>query len=311
MRHHTALRWRALGKRATTAGVRRGVGIGAILALVVAGAAACDPRPPVAIFPSDTLTVADASQTTGRRVNLTPPANCVTFKSECDEVALLNQLDGFDLDPTVTLTFDGAIDVTRVTDASVFVQRIAGGPPIGLNRLVWDAASKTLLGHPKQQLAEATRYRLTVTSAVNGQTGTATFTTMSATRHLKQMRAQLDDGSAYAAAGITDRHLQFDTDSAGARAVYGGTTIGGSLAPGTAGTRTHDVGSGNTTTEQAFSSLLPGSPGSLGSGASKRRRGSTAIAASPTRRRSPAHPWCRARRRSASWSSRRCRRPAV
>jgi hypothetical protein len=236
------------------------------LALAAAGAAACIPRPAVSIFPTDALTVADASQTTGRRVNLVSPANCVTFKSDCDEVALLNQLDGFDIDPTVTLTFDGAIDVSLVTDASVYLQRLTGGPHIGLNRLVWDAASNTLLGHPKEQLAEATRYRLTVTNAVNGQTGTATFTTMSATRHLKQMRAQLDDGSAYTAAAITDRSLRFDTDSAGSRTVYGGTQIGGSLAPGTAGTRTNDVGSGNTTTEEAFSSLLPGLASHVGFG---------------------------------------------
>ena len=241
--------------------------------LVVAGVgAACKPvkppppRPPVQIFPTDASTVADPAQATGKRVNLPAPADCVTFKSDCDEIALLNQLDGFDLDPRVTLTFDGPIDVAKVTDSSVSVAPVAGGTPIGLNRLVWDASTNTLAGHPKRQLAEATEYRLTVTDAVNGQTGTATFTTMSATVQLQQVRAQLDDGSAYTSAGITDRTLKFDTDSAANRAVYGGAAISGSLAPGSAGTRTNDVGSGNTTTEEAFSSLLPGLAGFVGFG---------------------------------------------
>jgi hypothetical protein len=240
---------------------------GAAIFVVVLVGAGCrpvkppNPRPAVAIFPTDSLTAPDAAQATGKRVNLPLPSDCVAFKSECDEIALLNQLDGFDLDPTITLGFDSPIDVARVTDASVFLEPVAGGSRIGLNRLVWDATSNTLLGHPRQQLTEATEYRITVMPSVNGQSGTATFTTMSATVQLGQMRAQLDDGSAYTDAGITDRSLHLDVDSANNPAVYAGAGINGSLSPGTAGTRTNDVGSGNTTSEQLFSSMFPGDAG--------------------------------------------------
>ncbi len=50
-----------------------------------------------------------------------------------------------------------------------------------------------------------------VTDAICGQAASTTFTTMSATAGLEQMRSQLDDGSAYAAAGIPadERGLDF------------------------------------------------------------------------------------------------------
>src|SRR3954454_1708279 len=56
---------------------------------------------PVSVFPSDSLTVRDPAQLTGRRVNL-PTANCGAPIS-CGLVAQLNQLDGFDLDPRLAV----------------------------------------------------------------------------------------------------------------------------------------------------------------------------------------------------------------
>jgi hypothetical protein len=93
----------------------------------------------------------------------------------------------------------------------VYVQAVAGGEHIGLNRLVWSPARNTLYGHPTRQLDEGTAYRLTVTDAICGAAATTTFTTMSASAGLVQMRSQLDDGSAYDAAGIApaDRGLDF------------------------------------------------------------------------------------------------------
>lgn len=248
--------------------------------MVLAGVAACQPvkkstpRPSIAIFPSDILTVPDAGQATGKRVNM-PMPDCTAFPSDCNELALINQLDGFDLDPNIALLFDGPIDVNRVTDSNLFVQPTAGGAAIGLNRLVWDPATNVLYGHPKRQLAERTEYRLTITADVNGQTGTSTFTTMSATSVLDQMRAQLDSGQAYTDAGIAlaDRDLEFDTDSAMNRAVYGGTmpALGGGVnvspaPPGSAGTRTNDRGAAADTTEEVFSSITPGDAGFIGFG---------------------------------------------
>ena len=153
------------------------------------------------LFPSDALTVRDGRQLTGVRLAL-PLPDCSARPSDCDDTRLLNQLDGFDLDPRIEIGFGQPIDISRVTESSVYIQPSGGGARIPLDRLVWSPARNTLYGHPRTQLAERTTYRIVVTEAICGQAATTTFTTMSATAGLEQMRSQLDDGSAYAAAGI-------------------------------------------------------------------------------------------------------------
>jgi len=243
--------------------MERGRGkLGALLAaaLAAAGLTACVPIAPPApragppqIFPSDTLTVADGAQLTGKRMNLDLPPDCVAQKSACDEINLINQLDGFDIDPTIVIGFASAIAVGQVTDSTIFVQPTAGGAPIGLNRLVWDPAHNVLAGHPKQQLAPGTEYKVVVTPSVNGQEGMSTFTTMSARKGLEQMVAQLESGAAYTAAGVSDRKLHIDTDSSGAAATY----VSTSVLPGAGLMRTNDLGSGQTANEQVFDTTVP------------------------------------------------------
>ena len=169
------------------------------LSILLALPAAAQAAP--SLFPSDRLTVADGRQLTGKRLAL-PLPDCSARPSDCDEVRLLNQLDGFDLDPRIEIGFGQSIDLARVTPESVYLQPAGGGDRIPLNRLVFSPARHTLYGHPRTQLAERTTYRLVVTDAICGQAASTTFTTMSATAGLEQMRSQLDDGSAYAAAGI-------------------------------------------------------------------------------------------------------------
>ena len=240
--------------------MRRMLSILAVVAVVGSTAAACDPKPggPPAptIFPSNTLTVPDPAQATGRRVDL-PKPDCTVRRSDCDEITMINRLDGFDVDPTVAIGFATAIDIGRVTDASIFVQRASGGGATGLNRLVWDPATNTLYGHPKRQLDPGTEYRTVVTATVNGQAGTTTFTTMSATRALGLMRGQLDSGQAFTDAGIADAALHLDTDSTGLPAAYGAATV----QPAVGITRTEDIGSGHTQTEQVFDSSAPATAG--------------------------------------------------
>ena len=50
------------------------------------------------LFPSDSLTVKDGRQLTGERLAL-PLPDCSARPSDCDDTRLLNELDGFDLDP--------------------------------------------------------------------------------------------------------------------------------------------------------------------------------------------------------------------
>ena len=204
----------------------RGAAATLVALLIGTVLAACEPPPaPLTILPDDALTVADTSQLTGRRMNL-PLPDCTARPSDCDEIRLINQLDGWDLDPRVEVRFSGPVDVGRVTADTLYLEQLGASGRIGLNRLVWDAATNTLYGQPRQLLRDGTRYRVVVTAGINGQSGTREFTTTSATRALRQMRSQLDNGRAYTAAGIAlgARGLDFVRPD-GTRTVYPSTTV--------------------------------------------------------------------------------------
>src|SRR5712692_8983490 len=129
-------------------------------------------------FPSDRFTVRDSGQNTNRRVNL-PLPNCATHPSDCLDVALLNQLDGFNTQPRISIPFDGAIDPATVTSDTIFLLRIgnlsdpAGFHPqtIGINQVVWDPATLTLFVGSDQHLDQDTSYLLIVTNGVRDAAG--------------------------------------------------------------------------------------------------------------------------------------------
>ncbi|MCU1462535.1 MAG: hypothetical protein JWO37_2610 [Acidimicrobiales bacterium] len=174
------------------------------------------------IFPDDSFTVPDAGMLTGRRVNLRQgidyPACDSTTYSTCDGFRMLDQLDGFDLQPRVTIPFSGPIDVRSVNADTVFVQGLGGRTE--LVQVVWDPATNTLAGITNALLGEGSRYDIVVTSGVKDTAGNpidacggpacvASFTTRTATAVLDHVRRALDDGSAYDAAGIANRKLGF------------------------------------------------------------------------------------------------------
>ncbi len=129
-------------------------------------------------FPSDRFTVPDSQQNTNQRVNL-PLPDCTTHPSDCLDVALLNQLDGFNTQPRISIPFDGAIDPFTVTSETVFLLRIgnlsdpAGIHPqtIGINQVVWDPATLTLFVESDQHLDQHTSYLLIVTNGVHDAAG--------------------------------------------------------------------------------------------------------------------------------------------
>src|SRR2546423_5243087 len=71
-------------------------------------------------FPSDRFTRLDLSQNTFRRVRL-PKPDCSARPSDCADVDVLNTLDGFNLQPRITVPFTGAIDVNTVDSDTVFL----------------------------------------------------------------------------------------------------------------------------------------------------------------------------------------------
>jgi hypothetical protein len=65
-------------------------------------------------FPSDRFTITDHSHNTGLRVNL-PKPDCYERRSDCADIDVINVLDGFNLQPRLSIPFDGPIDVATAT----------------------------------------------------------------------------------------------------------------------------------------------------------------------------------------------------
>ena len=128
-------------------------------------------------FPSDRFTLADPSHLTGVRVNL-PKPSCVARPSDCADIDVLNTLDGFNLQPRVSIPFSGgAIDPTSVSSANVFLVSLGsalggrGGKVVGINQIVWDPATNTLHAESDEFLDQHTRYALIVTRGVHDVAG--------------------------------------------------------------------------------------------------------------------------------------------
>jgi hypothetical protein len=190
--------------------------------------------PETRIMPSNTYTVSDSAQLTGRRVNL-PLPNCdVANSSTCDDLRLLNLQDGFDLRPRVTVPFSGPIDVSTVNGANLFVIG-PNGFRIPLTQLVWDPSTNVLAGEPSDFLSEATAYSVVVTNGIKDPAGNSVnacggacasvFTTETATPELAKLRAELDSGNAYVAAGITPPEQRASFTQAGVRDVFPAATV--------------------------------------------------------------------------------------
>ena len=120
-------------------------------------------------FPSNIYTTPDATQVTGLRIHL-PTPNCATNPSDCADVAVLNTLDGFNIQPRVSIPFSAAIDPFTVSSSTVFLVG-PGGHVVGINQAVWEPAAKTLHVESDEQLAQDTTYLLVVSRGIRDANG--------------------------------------------------------------------------------------------------------------------------------------------
>ena len=127
-------------------------------------------------FPTDLFTVEDPSHNTGLHVSL-PKPDCGLRPSDCADIDVLNTLDGFNLQPRVSIPFSGAIDVATVNSGDVFFLSLGdtlgggGGQVIGINQVVWDPATSTLHAESDELLDQHTRYALIVTNGIRDTAG--------------------------------------------------------------------------------------------------------------------------------------------
>jgi hypothetical protein len=120
-------------------------------------------------FPTNLLTVPDSTQVTGLRVNL-PKPDCGARPSDCADVDVLDQLDGFNIQPRISIPLSGPINLSTVSSSTVFLVS-PDEDVIGTNQVVWEPAANTLHLESDQQLAQSTRYLLVVTRGVQGTDG--------------------------------------------------------------------------------------------------------------------------------------------
>ena len=133
--------------------------------------------PAASPFPSDRYSVRDGANQTLRRVNL-PMPDCTVRVSDCQDIAVINTLDGFSTQPRITVPFTAAIDPGSVSSETVYLLNLGDvqtgrglGARVGINQRLWDPTTNTLVFEPDELLQEHSRYVLIVTDGVRDASG--------------------------------------------------------------------------------------------------------------------------------------------
>ena len=151
-------------------------------------------------FPSNWFTVPDNTNKTHLRVNLPPLSDCQVTVSDCANRDVINELDGFNVLPRLSIPFNGPIDPSTVTSDSVFLVSLGSagfgedympwGTEIGINQVVWDPDTNTLHVESDQVLAQHTRFALIVTRKVLDEDGAP----VAASQDFRQFRGSMREG---------------------------------------------------------------------------------------------------------------------
>jgi pimeloyl-ACP methyl ester carboxylesterase len=140
-----------------------------------------DPYTPrIGPFPTDFLTASDPNQKTGRTVDL-PKPDCTVEPSTCSELTMINQLDGFNLQPRLNVSFSAPINpdtlraglwlvwLENLTQDEYGLQRAGHVTPI--NQVSYEPQSHAAFAKPDEFLDQHRRYALVVTDAVLDMAG--------------------------------------------------------------------------------------------------------------------------------------------
>src|SRR5262249_3075471 len=129
-------------------------------------------------FPTNWFTVSDRSNLTNRRVHL-PLPDCKVFVSDCEDLNVINELDGFNLQQRLSIPFDGTIAVSSRNGRGLFLFNLGdtvdgrehGDHVVGINQIVWDPETNALHVKSDQLLDQHTRYALIMTNWLRGADG--------------------------------------------------------------------------------------------------------------------------------------------
>ena len=139
-------------------------------------------NPQTGPFPTDYLTVGDATQKTGVRLNL-PLPSCDTQYTSCQEVGLLEQTDGFSIRARARVRFSGPVDTSTLKGGMYYValnnidETQPGvnkpGDLVAIDELIYDPSTNTAYAKPAVPLDQHRRYAFIVTDAVRDASGAA------------------------------------------------------------------------------------------------------------------------------------------
>jgi pimeloyl-ACP methyl ester carboxylesterase len=136
--------------------------------------------PTIGPYPTDVLTIPDSTQKNGTRINL-PMPDCTTNPSDCQDVQLINQLDGFQTVPRITVNFSGPVAVNSIHHAVYYValdnltQEESGinftGQMLYTTQMVYDPTTNTLYGKPDGNLDQHRQYAIIVLDVIHDLAG--------------------------------------------------------------------------------------------------------------------------------------------
>src|SRR5436305_323605 len=131
--------------------------------------------PDLGFFPTNAFATADSSTGTGQRINL--PASedrcdkTSSTQAVCGSQQLLNQLDGFSLNPRVRACFSGAIDTSTIKDGLKLVSVTSPTSTVTLNQIVLSETEQCVFAKPDHILNQASQYLLVATNALKDGSG--------------------------------------------------------------------------------------------------------------------------------------------
>jgi hypothetical protein len=124
--------------------------------------------PSVGPYPTNALTIKADTQKTGLQVNLPFPAGCtlLSTSADCVNKQLLNQLDGFSVNPRIMVCFSGPVDVTTLAKGIRVTAVDRDEPSIAINQVMFDPSGMCAYAKPDRVLDQQTRYLMVVTADV-------------------------------------------------------------------------------------------------------------------------------------------------
>jgi hypothetical protein len=130
-------------------------------------------NPLIGPFPTNSLTSENPLQQTGLQVNLPPPPGCngPSSSTACVNALLENQLDGFSLNPRITVCFSGPVNTTTLQGAIAISAVGSESPAIGIDQILFDPVGNCAYAKLSQVLKQQTTYLLTVDSSLRDTTG--------------------------------------------------------------------------------------------------------------------------------------------